>query len=99
MSTTKLQENANNCKFFSIDSESVIVKGFTSKPTMLDFCNYDDKCITVLCRDGETQMNFAIDVVCQYEPESYKMLRSAFENEDKEGLGKEWQKAKPTKST
>jgi hypothetical protein len=78
---------------------SVVIKGFMNEPTRLKFCNSDGNSVTVLCRDGETQMNFAIDVVYQYDAEAYRKLREAFESDDSIRLEEEWQKAKPIMST
>ena len=99
MATTKLQNNGNNCTFFASNAESLIVKGFMSEPTRLKFYNSDGNSVTALCRDGETQVNFAIDAVYQYDTETYKKLREAFESDDGIRLEKEWQKAKPIMST
>lgn len=76
-------------------SQYVVIKGFKDKPTKLKFINSDGKIITILCRDEKTQMNFANDVVCQYEAEGFKKLCEAFENADSIRLEQEWQKAKP----
>lgn len=40
-------------------------------------------------------MNFAIDVVYQYDAENFKRLHEAFESNDIEAIEQEWQKAKP----
>jgi len=99
MSTTKLQKNEEICIIFANDTESIVIKGFMNEPTRLKYFNSDGKSVTVLCRDGETQMSFAIDVVYQYEPELYKKLREAFKSYDSIRLEKAWQKAKPIVST
>lgn len=99
MSTTKLQKKGEICINNANDTESVVIKGFMGKPTRLKFYNNDGKSVTVLCRDGETQVNFAINMVYQYDTETYKKLREAFESDNSIRLEQEWQKAKPIIST
>lgn len=85
-------------KFFLNYAEQpqhVVIKGFMEKPTALKFIKNSGKCVTMLCRDEKTQMNFANDIVYQYDAENYKQLCEAYENEDKERLEQEWKKAKP----
>ncbi len=95
MSITKLQKSENNCTYIANGTESVVIKGFMNEPTKPNFYKCDGKSVTVLCRDGETQMCFAIDVVYQYDMESFKRLHEAFNSNDTEALEQEWQKAKP----
>lgn len=99
MATTELQKSENNCKNIAKVTESVIIKAFMNKPVRLKYYKYDRKSVTVICRDGKTQVNFAIDVVYQDDPEVYKNLRKAFESDDSIRLKEEWQKAKPIMST
>lgn len=91
MSTEICKKIAKNIKFL----QSVVIKGFTDEPTKLYFVKTGERATTVLCRDGKTQMDFANDVVYQYDAESFLKLREAFENKDVMGLEKEWQRAKP----
>ena len=95
MSREKFQRSENNCINIASRTESVVIKGFMGEPTRLKFYNSAGKSVIVLCRDGETHMNFAIDVAYQYDAEGFKRLHEAFENEDDESLEQEWQKAKP----
>ncbi|MGA2678327.1 MAG: hypothetical protein ABSF37_03380 [Sedimentisphaerales bacterium] len=91
MSTEKSCILQNNAKSL----QRVIIKGFMDEPTALQFVNNCGKSVTVLCRDGETQTNFACDVVYQYDEELYQKLKNAFDSNDKEQLMREWQCAKP----
>lgn len=95
MSITKLPKDANFCKNIATNAESVVIKGFMNEPTRLKYVNCTGKSVVVLCRDGETQMNFANDVVYQYDANGFKKLCEAYESEDSARLEQEWQKAKP----
>lgn len=99
MSREKFQNSENNCINIARGMESVVIKGFMNEPTRLKYVKCDRNAVTVLCNDEETHMNFAIDVVYQYDAEGFKKLREAFETEDDKMLEKEWQKAKPIIST
>jgi len=87
-------QNQEFCKNNANCLQSVIIKGFMGEPTVLQFVKNCGKSTTVLCRDRETQMNYANDVVYQYDEEVYLKLKSAFDSGDTKRLAREWQCAK-----
>ena len=93
------KKSRKSCRNNARKPQYVVIKGLMSTPTMLIFVNKGRKSVTVLCRDGETQMDFANDVVFQYNPESFGGLCEAFRSGDNTRLEKEWRKAKPIIST
>jgi len=76
-----LQNNSNSL-------QHVVIKGFRGEQRMLDFVKLSGKSTTVLGRDGKSQMNFANDVVYQYDKELYLRLKKAYDDGDTESLAK-----------
>jgi hypothetical protein len=73
----------------------VIIKGFMNRPTKLNFVKRDRKTVVVRCRDDKKEMNFANDMVYQYDAEVYQRLQEAFNSNDMGLLEREWQRAMP----
>jgi ABC-type transport system substrate-binding protein len=73
----------------------LIIKGFMSQPSKLDAVKCEKNFVTVLGRDGKTQMRLKAQYAYYYDEEIYQKLRNAYKSNDKETLEKLWQQAKP----
>ena len=93
MSTTFVSDIQNSCTPNASAPQTLVVKAFADEPVQLKYFKCKGNSVTVLCRDGKTEMDFAADVVYTYEPDQYKELRAAFESGDAAALSRAWGKA------
>jgi hypothetical protein len=73
----------------------LIIKGFKGEPACLEAKNIKNNFVTVAGKSGTTQMTLKSKYAFCYDENLYKRLKNAYENNDKEGLEKLWQQAKP----